>query len=42
LHRAQSEKNSTESVLKSREQMVDSLNKQLQNLKEEIRVKELE
>ena len=41
LHRALSDKNACESVLKMREQMIETLQRQITQLKEDLRAKEI-
>lgn len=42
LHRALSDKNACESVLKMREQMIEGLQRQITQLKEDLRAKEIQ
>lgn len=42
LHRVQADKNACQSVLKTREQMVESLQRQIAQLKDDLRAKEIQ
>jgi len=42
LHRAYSDSNSKEQVLKTREQMIENLQRQITQLKDDIRTKDVE
>lgn len=42
LHRAHSDNNSKDQILRTREQMIESLQRQITQLKDDIRVKEVE
>ena len=42
LHKAHSDNNSKDQVLRTREQMIESLQRQITQLKDDVRVKEVE